>query len=95
MKVGTDSTKRTIVISLVVVAVLVTVRGGAGGNVAAGGKSGVLAISPHNPHYFQAADGRSVVLVGDYTWGTFSDVDYDYEAQFVALHANGLNFARV
>ena len=56
---------------------------------------GTLAIYPHNPHYFQTADGKPMVLVGDYAWGTFSDVDYDYKAQFVALRANGLNFARV
>jgi len=95
VKVGTDSTKRTIVISLVIMAVLVVGQGGAGGNVAASGKGGTLAISPHNPHYFQAADGRSVMLVGDYAWGTFSDADFDYKAQFATLQANGLNFARV
>jgi len=48
-----------------------------------------------NPHYFQTAEGLPVVLVGDYTWGTFSGVDYDSNAMFDTLRANGLNFARV
>jgi hypothetical protein len=76
-------------------AVLVVGQGGAGAANVASGKGGALAISPHNPHYFQTADGRSVVLIGDYTWGTFSDADFDYKAQFATLQANGLNFARV
>lgn len=48
-----------------------------------------------NPHYFQTAQGLPVVLVGDYTWGTFSGVAYDFNAMFDTLRANGLNFARV
>ncbi len=48
-----------------------------------------------NPHYFQTAQGLPVVLVGDYTWGTFSGVDYNFHAMFDTLRANGLNFARV
>jgi hypothetical protein len=95
VKIGTDSTKRTIVISLVVMAVLVAGQGGAGAANVASGKGGTLAISPHNPHYFQAADGKPVVLVGDYTWGTFSDLDFNYQTQFDSLKTNGLNFARV
>lgn len=54
-----------------------------------------LRIHPAYPHYFQRPDGAPVVLIGDYTWGTFSDVDYDYAALFDQLKANGLNFARV
>jgi hypothetical protein len=54
-------------------------------------------LSPHrdNPRYFQNGEGKPVVLVGDYTWGTFSDVKYHFEAMFDTLSANGLNFARV
>jgi len=55
----------------------------------------VLHIHPQYSHYFQAPDGKPLLLVGDYTWGTFSDVDFNYKAQFVALQDNGLNFARV
>jgi len=58
-------------------------------------KSGALSVHPTNPSYFQSADGKPVVLIGDYTWGTFSDVDYDYKAMLDTLKANGLNFARV
>ena len=54
-----------------------------------------LRIDPNRPHYFQQPDGKSVVLIGDYTWGTFADLDYDYKALFDRLKANGLNFARV
>jgi len=55
----------------------------------------VLAVYQRNPYYFWSPDGKPVVLIGDYTWGTFSDVDYDYKAMFDTLKANGLNFARV
>lgn len=54
-----------------------------------------LALHPQWPNYFQHPDGKPLLLIGDYTWGTFSDVDFDYKAQFDALKANGLNFARV
>jgi hypothetical protein len=54
-----------------------------------------LGIHPKYPHYFQAPDGQPLLLIGDYTWGTFSDVDFNYTAQFDALKTNGLNFARV
>jgi len=59
------------------------------------GTAGSLSINPSHPHYFQTADGKPVLLIGDYAWGTFSDVDFDYKAQFDALRANGLNIARV
>jgi hypothetical protein len=62
---------------------------------AASGDGPPLRIDPDCPHYFQQPDGKPVVLIGDYTWGTFSDVDYDYKALFDRLKANGLNFARV
>ncbi|NCO95778.1 MAG: hypothetical protein COZ06_02255 [Armatimonadetes bacterium CG_4_10_14_3_um_filter_66_18] len=58
-------------------------------------KTGAVAVHPPNPHYFQTAEGKPLLLLGDYTWGTFSDVDYDYRAMFDTLRANGLNFARV
>jgi hypothetical protein len=57
--------------------------------------TGALAFCGSNSHYFQSANGEPLLLLGDYTWGTFSDVDFDYQAQFDALKANGLNFARV
>lgn len=55
----------------------------------------LLRPDPRNTAYFQGAEGRPLVLIGDYTWGTFSDVDYDYRAMFDTLKANGLNFTRV
>jgi hypothetical protein len=54
-----------------------------------------LRIHPAYPCYLQQPDGKPAVLIGDYTWGTFSDVDYDYVAMFDSLQAHGLNFARV
>ncbi len=54
-----------------------------------------LRIHPDYPHYFQSPTSQPLLLIGDYTWGTFSDVDFDYQAQFDALKAGGLNFARV
>lgn len=54
-----------------------------------------LRIHPDCPYYFQQEDGKPVVLVGDYTWGTFSDVSSNYAALFDQLRARGLNFARV
>ncbi|HIE08796.1 MAG TPA: DUF4038 domain-containing protein [Armatimonadetes bacterium] len=56
---------------------------------------GALTIHPFHPHYFCDAKGDPVVLVGDYTWGTFSDIDYDYLRMFDTLKAHGLNLARV
>ena len=54
-----------------------------------------LRAHPTNPYYFQDNQSKGVILIGDYTWGTFSDIDYDYAAMFDTLKANGLNFARV
>jgi beta-glucanase (GH16 family) len=45
--------------------------------------------------YFKDSVGKPVVLIGDYTWGTFSDEGYDYKAMFDTLKAHGLNLARV
>lgn len=53
-----------------------------------------LAVLPSNPYYFQDALGRPVVLMGDYTWGTFSDLDFDYVRFLDSLHSRGLNTAR-
>lgn len=48
-----------------------------------------------NPAYFEDARGTPVVFIGDYTWGTFSDVDCDFTALFDTLGCSGLNFSRV
>jgi len=57
--------------------------------------TGTLRTHPTNPHYFQDSQGRDVVLIGDYTWGTFSEADYDFATMFDTLKAHGLNFNRV
>lgn len=75
-------------------AVLCLGAGGAAGEPS-GTKSRAVAIYPSNPRCFQTAEGKPVVLIGAYTWGTFSDVDYDYSAMFDTLKAGGLNLARV
>jgi len=54
-----------------------------------------LSVLPSNPYFFQDTSGRPVTLVGDYTWGAFSDLNYDYVRFFDSLHARGLNVARV
>ncbi|MHB1456738.1 MAG: putative collagen-binding domain-containing protein [Armatimonadota bacterium] len=54
-----------------------------------------ISIYPGNPYYFQDARGKPMVLIGDYTWGTFSDVDFDYTKMFDSLKKRGLNVARV
>lgn len=57
--------------------------------------SSTLTLHSSFPASFQSSDGQPLLLIGDYTWGTFSDVDYDYAAMFDSLQAHGLNFARV
>jgi hypothetical protein len=54
-----------------------------------------LRIDPVNPHYFQDSSGKRILLIGDYTWGTFSDTNYDFATMFDTLRAHGLNFSRV
>ncbi len=56
-----------------------------------------VGLLPSSPHYFSAPDGSPLLLVGDYTWGTFSDrePEYDYATMFDTLKSHGLNFARV
>ena len=58
-------------------------------------KSGALAALPSNHSYFQDATGKPLMLVGDYTWGIFSDLDYEYVRFLDAQKARGLNFARI
>ena len=58
-------------------------------------KSGALAALPTNHSYFQDAKGKPVVLIGDYTWGIFSDSNYDYLKFFDSLKSRGLNIARI
>jgi hypothetical protein len=77
-----------------IVLMALLIRSGAFGAVR-DGEDTALAVYRRNPYYFCSSDGNPVVLIGDYTWGTFSDVDYDYKAMFETLKANSLNFARV
>jgi hypothetical protein len=56
---------------------------------------GAFTLLASNPYYFQDAKGKPVVLVGDYTWGVFSDLDFDYVRFLDSLKARGLNAARV
>ncbi|MBI4603971.1 MAG: cellulase family glycosylhydrolase [Planctomycetes bacterium] len=53
-----------------------------------------LAVHPANPSAF-VHRGKPVALIGDYTWGTFSDAGYDFTAMLDTLRSNGLNFSRV
>lgn len=64
------------------------------GEMASRQSSNAFAVHPRSPAYF-VYRGKPVLLIGDYTWGTFSDVDYDYKAMFDTLKANRLNFARI
>ncbi len=54
-----------------------------------------ISISSQNSYYFQNAQGKQTIFVGDYTWGTFSDLDFDYTSMFDSLKKRGLNIARV
>lgn len=56
---------------------------------------GALTVHPFRPHCFCDPAGNPLILVGDYTWGIFSDVGYDYRKMFDTLKAHGLNLARV
>ena len=58
-------------------------------------KSGALAALPSNHSYFQDATGKPLFLVGDYTWGIFSDADYEFVRFLDAHKKRGLNFARI
>jgi hypothetical protein len=52
-------------------------------------------IDPDNPYYFLDTKGKPLMLLGDYTWETFSGVNSDYESFFKSLKSRGLNVARV
>ena len=54
-----------------------------------------ITLCAENPHYFAGSNGKPLILLGDYTWGTFSDPDYDFDAMFETLQRQGLNLARV
>ncbi|HZK68594.1 MAG TPA: putative collagen-binding domain-containing protein [Paludibacter sp.] len=66
-------------------------------NCSATERSGISAISiyPKNTYYFQDAKGKPLIFIGDYTWETFSGVDFDYVRMFDSLKSRGLNLARV
>ena len=52
-------------------------------------------IDPANPYYFLDTKGKPLMLIGDYTWETFSGVSSDYDKFFKSLKSRGLNLARV
>lgn len=54
-----------------------------------------ISIYNRNTFYFQDANGKPVILIGYYSWDTFSNVNFDYVRMFDSLKARGLNFARV
>jgi hypothetical protein len=91
--------------AILAAAVLLTIISGAGApqcpaSGRAGGEQGAkapgaLAVYAQNPHYFADRAGKPILLIGDYTWGTFSDPDYDYKLMFNTLKEHGLNFARM
>jgi len=60
-----------------------------------------LSIYAPNPAYFQSADGKPVVMIGDYQASPTAptavpiDPDYDYQVYLDTLKASGLNFAKV
>jgi hypothetical protein len=58
-------------------------------------RSAPISISKTHPQYFNDVKGKPVVLVGDYSWDTFSDSRFDYKALFDDLHRREINFARV
>ncbi len=63
--------------------------------------TGALSILPSNPAYFLSADGKPVILIGDYegsptaATGTTTDPNYDFRLLFDTLQTNGFNFARL
>lgn len=85
--------RRISALELVLLAAALAVLAGMGSRPE--NKAGALAVLPFNPYYFQDARARPTVLVGDYTWGTFSDLNYDYVRFFDSLRRRGLNAARV
>lgn len=55
---------------------------------------GTFRVCADSPAYFSLGD-RPTALVGDYTWGAFSDRNFDYVRYFDSLHERGINLARV
>lgn len=63
---------------------------------------GPLRVSPDNPRYFAAPDGRVVYLVGAHTWSNLKDmgptdppVAFDYDAYLTFLEQHQHNFIRM
>jgi len=54
-----------------------------------------ISIYRENTYYFQDSKGKPLMLIGDYTWETFSGVNFDYIRMFDSLKARGLNLARI
>ncbi len=52
-------------------------------------------IDPSNRFFFLNTDGKPLMLIGDYTWETFSSIYSDYGKMFKSLRTRGLNLARV
>ena len=96
-------TNRSLVIANVMVVTilsLLSVRATAqGGREVSPGRA--LSIYAPNPAYFQSAEGKPLVFIGDYQASPTSptavpiDPNYDYLAYLDTLRANGLNFAKV
>jgi len=55
----------------------------------------VISIYAKNTYYFQDTKGKPFMFVGDYTWETFSGVDFDFVKMFDSLKSRGLNLARI
>jgi hypothetical protein len=96
-------TKRTLIIAQVAVAAIlhmVSVPAAAQVEPKAP-RSKALSIYAPNPAYFQSAEGKPVILIGDYqaspTGPTAVPIDpnYDYQVFLDTLKASGLNFAKV
>jgi len=94
---------RRFILALVVVAAsLLSVCDPAAGQMGADVPSSkALSIYPSNPAYFQSADGKPIVMIGDYEasptapTGTPIDPNFDYQIFFDTLRDNGLNFAKL
>jgi hypothetical protein len=54
-----------------------------------------LTIDQFSRYYFLNPHGKPLILIGDYTWETFSSPDFDYNKMFRSLKSRGLNLARV
>ena len=54
-----------------------------------------IAINTSFPYFFSDPDGKPLILMGDYTWETFSSPDSDYSKMFRSMKERGLNLSRV